>query len=477
MALDFDAQAFQKLNQQFAISYNRTSSVKFRLTFDRGFGSLRGERGGAETLGTGPFTPLGTGGYAAKLMLFRGVNASMGLPLAATNSVDHVGEYNATLDAVAISPSYAFASTQLKEGAFIGAQPQFGTQNWIDWMMNKEMGPQLAIAAGLAGVLSTTGENYNIDAVTEEVVISSASTAYPIKVNCTDRFYINQEIEIQEQGGSPITGLGKGHVTSKQNTFGPAYIYVKFPALTGGPHTVEAGDLINVYGGYAWNNTTGQTGVEGWGQWVEDAACPRNEGSNISLDDQQYRATRFNIGAQQISAENLYKFIANMWAKAGSTIGPYNGGLSDSGYLNEKNEIITRNALVVNPLTKLQMGLEYFQRGATRTPMPVIQENVLHEDGIFYDTFNGIPLIPDPTNLVSEAYLLNLSCIGIGIVKEYGPMFSSGSLTDWMPKTGGSTIALLPRDMAFLILPLNRDRIGYMYGSGNIGMTLEPAGP
>jgi len=460
-----------KLNQTVAYDFTRRQYPKAEMTLGRGYGALKYER---ELDGVGPFKPLPGGGYAVQMKLKNGIGASGTLPNS-SNSIADAGSFSPTLDPLQVSPFFFFANAQTNEAQAIGAQTQFAPEQYINWLTDKAQGVIEAFAIMAGSTFSTTGYNYNIDTVASDfagVSITDATTSFEIEVNNLDRWQVGGEYEFAN-GNTVVPNLGKGIVYGKDSKSGPGTISVKFPDFVSSG-TISASFNCNYYGGRAWSANTGNTAPNGWQEWVKDAAHPRApEGGNVAVSAEYYRPVRYSIEDAKINPDDMFTFLANM-EDHGSSSGVTGGGFSNeaSMYTDDQGIPLYRAAFVTHPRTIRQLQLNYKDRVNLNTFGVPVKFDSIVEDQLKYEAFQGIPLRGDFTCDLSEMYLLNMGFVGVGIVKEFGPPLQYRNMGDFIPVTGGSLNYVLPRNMAMLAVPLQRDRIGYLYGNGNIGLPL-----
>jgi len=459
----YQNQSFNKLNQKMAISYIVAQSMKAMLMFRLGLGALPEERGqmtAMEDMGLGMLQSMDGGGYALAYRLAQGLSGSAALP-DANGSVTYAGSEGTTLTPVQFSPTYFYANAQVQDGEVIRANSQFSAQQWINWMATKEAGPQQSIAHCLGACYSTTGENYNYDAVQAVQTITDATTEFEFQVLNAYRFHKGQEVEIQNGSGAPYANLGgAGIVTHVDYKFGPSTIKIKWPNFVSST-SVAVNDPINMAGGYRFAVTNDNGAPNGWRSAALDSSYPRDEANNVQVNGAFYRAYNQNVNGQTISPEMLANLNAALEGQVTSQIGAYKGGFAEQArWQTAGGALYSREWYNTHPTVVNQMAMQRYQAGNENSPVPVVTQEFF-EDKIQYTTFNGIPFMADKQTDIWELYLQNMAIWGVGILKPYGPL-QAATTAGWQNNAGSITSHWM-RNFAIVAGVLNRDRLGYLY--------------
>lgn len=273
--------------------------------------------------------------------LVTGFSGSIGNPYA-DNSMDSIGEYNATDTPVAMTQQQWFGRVTLTQ-----QEMQYfmsGSNDDLYWseILLKRSAIAMSMAHQFSACAYGTGQYGKVAAVTTSLVVNSASTIFSLEVDDVQKMHVNFEFDALDSDGTTIARSTSnatrnlyGIVINNGNTtWGEGTQLVQFPkydtaAYGVGTMTIPVGALIcirNMNVGASTSVASNNCFLSGLDEQIGNGNYPRNEGANVQVTVANYvQYTSFvhtYVAAVKASFKMIDGLITSIYARVSQSKNP-----------------------------------------------------------------------------------------------------------------------------------------------------------
>lgn len=446
-----------KIEQAFAVDVTKSESTLYRL-LDRG-------------MNAGSLQSYSSNGSQFIFELVKGYSASGGLPNA-NNSLEAIGRYNETNSKVGITPFFDYGRatiTQQEMETIIG--------NEAAYYDRKELKLR-SIYGVMAHRYSSTmygtgqfGEMTQVTAAGGGITVNSASTVFTLTVKQVERLPISQDVIFLTSAGAVIANSVPGVIVDYGVQSGEGTVSVVFPSWVSTSFVVPNDAKVCVIDSV----TSGGTNLfylNGLDQMVGTTAHPRTEGNNTPNSSVQYRSQVIALTEGSIDIWKMRWLLQQIKLNCAARRLETDGAdvraerFDEGGYVRPNLFVF-----VMHPNTKLKLEKSFYDGKLEQRTDPNFKMGQTVDEGIRYDTFEGVPLIEDILCGEDRVFLLHLSAIAKSVLAPFGPLPATS--TEWVRDPNTLNYELVRR-WGGNYLPLYRDCLGKISCStGVLGVTAE----
>ncbi|TXH14291.1 MAG: hypothetical protein E6R03_09550 [Hyphomicrobiaceae bacterium] len=447
-----------KIEQGWALDVTKNESTLFRLL----------ERG----MNAGTLQEYPSGGSQFIFELVNGYSASGGLP-DSNNSIAGIGRYNETNSKVGITPFFDYGRTTITQQEM---ESILGNDRaYYDRKQLKLKNIYGVMAHRYSSIMYGTGQYGIMGQVTSTgggVTVNSASATFSLTVKQVERLPKNQDVFFLTSAGADISNCLPGIVVDYSSVqSGEGAVTFVFPTYVSTSFTIPNDALICVVN----SRVAGSPGsnlfyANGLDEMIGTATHPRAEGNNTTNNSAQYKSQVIALSSGSVDIWKL-RWLLQLVKKNCATRRLETDGAEIRGEKFDEGGYVRQNmfVLLMHPDTKLKLEKAFYDGKLDIRTDPGWKMGQTVDEGIRYDTFQGVPLIEDLLCGQDRIFLVHLGAIGKATLVPFGPPPFTTTEFIRVPETLNYELV---RRWAGNYVPLYRDCLGKIsVSSGVLGVT------
>jgi len=442
-----------KIEQAYAVDVTKSESTLYRL-LDRG-------------VNAGSLQSYSSNGSQFIFELVKGYSASGGLP-DADNSIAGIGRYDESNSKVGITPffDYGRATITQQEMETIVGDPAA----YYDRKQLKLKSIYGVMAHRYSSIMYGTGQYGVMTTLTDAGgfgPVEDGTTVYTATVKQVERLPINQDVMFLTSAGAAISNSVPGIITDYGVQSGEGTVSVVFPTHSV-DFTVPNDAMVCVVNAKAAGGAN-LFYANGMDEMIGTAANPRTEGNNTPNSSVQYRSQVIALTEtidiwkmrwllQQIKLNCAARRLETDSADVRSE------RFDEGGYVRQNLFVF-----IMHPNTKLKLEKSFYDGKLEQRTDPGFKMGQTVDEGIRYDSFEGVPIIEDILCSEQRVFLVHLGAIAKSVLVPFGP--PPATTTEWIRIPGTLNYELVRR-WGGNYLPIFRDCLGKIScTTGVLGVT------